>query len=485
MALATDIQALSGGKFDLPLGGDYLFPVYAEFGIYRHDHGSGSEEERLQALRDWVAFAPDTPRSSGVFMDNMSLYSAFSLVTDWDGQIPANVLLDLDTFVRCVVLYDHIFYISNTAELSEQSGRFDFRRLNKLLGNERVAVPIPADPESYNRGVWGALSDLFDQAEVELYRMTGTAAGTTAATDREAIRRGWEIVLGRPIAINDIYDQGFAISYWPSSGETLVQNLLTIVPDENVLFTGLETPSRFITESNARSLFNTRVAGILNLPYAANTTRMPFRAHLLSNAAVAQDAMQDVREIQEIFSQFAAGYLRPESVELPIFLTAVLARTRTLGGFFAEVAGLRAQAAGYRAHRRELLDAIQARNATTIDKLRLAVLDDAHKLRGAVAGSSSTVVLGVLAALGHGFAPLIIAGLQAMLGVDEEKRRILGRRLFKPEEWFVTRVSGSARELLDARPAIERLWGPMNWDYMSGRFHDIVALDDIWPGSKI
>jgi len=181
MALATDIQALSGGKFDLPLGGDYLFPVYAEFGIYRHDHGSGSEEERLQALRDWVAFAPDTPRSSGVFMDNMSLYSAFSLVTDWDGQIPANVLLDLDTFVRCVVLYDHIFYISNTAELSEQSGRFDFRRLNKLLGNERVAVPIPADPESYNRGVWGALSDLFDQAEVELYRMTGTAAGTTAA----------------------------------------------------------------------------------------------------------------------------------------------------------------------------------------------------------------------------------------------------------------------------------------------------------------
>ena len=107
------------------------------------------------------------------------------------------------------------------------------------------------------------------------------------------------------------------------------------------------------------------------------------------------------------------------------------------------MAELRLQAAAYRRHRRELLDSIQARNSVAIDRLRQAVRDDAHRLRGAVGGATATVALGSLAALGHGFAPWIIAKLPRHVRVDEEKRRLLGRRLFRPEEWFVTQFSGS------------------------------------------
>jgi hypothetical protein len=57
--------------------------------------------------------------------------------------------------------------------------------------------------------------------------------------------------------------------------------------------------------------------------------------------------------------------------------------------------------------------------------------------------------------------------------------------MFRPGEWFVSELSGSARELLDARPAIERLWGPMNWDYMGGRLREVMASNHAWPQGEI
>ena len=307
MTLAKDIEALNGRKFDQPIA-DSLFPVYAEFGIDRHSHGKDSQEQRLEAMRAWVTAASDTPRSGGVFMDNMSLYSAFKLITGKRDHVPANVLLDLDTFVRCAVLYDHIFHLDGTAGNSAKIAKFDSRVLNELLGNERVVIPIPVDLESYEHGVSGALSDLFDQVEVDVSKMAAAPPSTAAAADYEAIRRAWEIVLGRPIEISDLDDVISRSGYWISWGPALVQNLLRVVPDHDAVFAGLEKPNTFISEANARSLFNTRVAGILGLPYAPNTTRIPFRAHLLANAAVAQDALQDVQEIQAIFDEFAAGF---------------------------------------------------------------------------------------------------------------------------------------------------------------------------------
>ena len=53
------------------------------------------------------------------------------------------------------------------------------------------------------------------------------------------------------------------------------------------------------------------------------------------------------REVQEIFTEFAAGYRRPESVELPVFLTAVLARSNFAGGLYSRSGG-RAALAGCR-----------------------------------------------------------------------------------------------------------------------------------------
>ena len=153
MSLATEVQGLSSRRSELPFP-ESRFPVYSEFGIDLHNHGSDSEDERLQALRDWVALASDTPRGTGVFMDNTSLFSAFALVTSWERtNVPANVLLDLDTFVRCVVLYDHIFHLD--ANPNGEYRKFDSRVLNERLGYEQVVVPIPVDLESYEHGVSG------------------------------------------------------------------------------------------------------------------------------------------------------------------------------------------------------------------------------------------------------------------------------------------------------------------------------------------
>jgi hypothetical protein len=479
------MQALAeSGPWHAPVD-EAQIPVFVEFGIDRHNHGSESEEDRISLLRDWVGEVSNSTPGTSVFMDNTTLYSGFSLVggSGRTRSLSANTLLDLDTFVRCAILFDHISHLEAAGSLRGEAHYFDSRILNEELGNEPVIIPIPVDPGSYNEGVSAVLSDLFDEVEATAAAFSRQAGSTAIVAERETILHSWELLLGRSLTLADLDDVESRDRNWASSGPALLNSLLNwLGDDEDAVFSGMEDVSDFISEANCRSLFNTRVAGMLDLPYAPNTTRIPYRSHLFSTAMIAHDALQDVREIEETFRDLAANYLTPGSIELPFFLSAVLARTKSLDDFFTNVAELRSQAAPYRRHRAELLDALSARRTKDIDKLRAAVRDDGSKLTGAVASGSAAVVMGSVAALGHGLAPWIIGGLKAALGLDQEKRRLIGRRLFRPEFWFVTSTATSARALIDSWPAIDRLWDEdeVYLSHIQNRLVDISALDQTW-----
>lgn len=244
--------------------------------------------------------------------------------------------------------------------------------------------------------------------------------------------------------------------------------------------------TEFIDECNVRCIFNSRVAGLIEILSAPNNARLPYRLHLLRNAAMAHDRFLDVAEIQRALHEHTATYVRPYTPELPLFLTTVLARAASLEDVCDEVGRLRADAEPYRAHRRELLDAIWRGDTRTVDRLRKAVQADTHAWRGLLRASSALALIGVLTATGFGWAALILTSLKLVKAeedLDPAARAGLFRRILRPEEWFLTKVGTLSRELVNGLPRLQALWGLNDLALGSCQrgLERLSGLDEAWP----
>lgn len=407
--------------------------------------------------RPWVG--------NSVWLDNTTIGGALDLLMADGGYLSPATLMDLETFVRATVLYDHVFHLPNVA--------VDTQPVNELL-SDRVFLSLPLDSEPHDEQRWHTLSavlySLFWQSSSWLTRRRSDRPNEDELW--EAMVLGWTDVLGwapdhAGIAIE--FDAG-----WDSPVEQLVSSLAmaSSLGPEALLTTRSRTEGdwsvyRLIAQSTSRALFNTEVARSLALPYTPNIARLPFQRHLASRQAFAtrQLALADVvdsslRHRIELLS--AGGGVTP----LPTFLAAVLGAGVGRNDLLAALAELRHDSASLRDHRQELQSALEdpATHLKTVDGLRKALTADARTL------SDKLKVVGLGATVGTvwvslAFASAVPAAILATLGLVRLSLDAapigerIHSRLRRPYEKVLTDLGRTTRDLGDAIPQLERVWG--------------------------
>ncbi|MDQ4032730.1 MAG: hypothetical protein M3332_10870 [Actinomycetota bacterium] len=494
MALLDDISVLAcqfsstetaePGGWHLPNLSSESLPIRAEFDLSApgyHARADESAENRLQALRAWREYNRTT--GEAVFTDTTTIVAAthFMAVAGKDGHVTATALMDLDSFVRSVILYDHVLYLDNSSLEDEN--------INSNLGG-RVLIPVatsvPAD--SANRpeqDISSTLQDLFDECMHTLRNLSQWPAQSGPRIDAEQLRAGWEILLGGPVDWSLIDGRAANGQRWSSVG---AYNIARMAVAQRGTTKGLEPVqlANFVEECNIRALFNMRVANSLRLPYVANSSRLPMTARRFSNAATAHDAFLDVQEIQRSVTDRASAAMRTWTTQLPVFLTAVLARCKRPEDLFEQIACWREHAAPYRSKRVELLAAIQDGNVKALKRIENAVRADIHAWRKVASPDTALAVTGSLLATGSGFAPAILTTLKvlkAVSAIDSGARMSIVNRIARRDQWFLTRLGDTAASLTNALPRVQRLWGIDDdaLDDCAATLERMRALDPTWP----
>src|ERR1043165_3212541 len=74
-------------------------------------------DRRFSELRGWMQHVSGDNKLNAVYLDTTTLHTVRSLILDETNPlrylVPAT-LLDLNNFINCVVLFDHIFFLENS-----------------------------------------------------------------------------------------------------------------------------------------------------------------------------------------------------------------------------------------------------------------------------------------------------------------------------------------------------------------------------------
>jgi hypothetical protein len=449
----------------------------------------------LLEFREFVAkIESQVSQPLRVLMDTTTIWTAKELVSGNTGELTPNTLLDLDTFVRNVVLYDCIFHLPNP--------ELDPYEINEHIG-EPVVIKLPVS----ELGLQSVLFDIWYLAKETLHdKMLMGKRGTSAIDDFRAIETGWRQVLGdvlkTPLTGGELFDIHNYMHFWSaSSASQLARQLRKISLGEKLTYRPENVKTfrhfvvQFVGETNLRAAFNLLLADSIGLPYSPNLARLPFYYHLFRNAKVTHEKLRDVQiiqaELREEFARSMAGL--SDAIQLPVLLTAILSRIDSLKQFWDKLKQLRSSATPYRRRRAELLEALRKGASKDVDKLRRAVRDDAKAWKKKLASTAVLKGLPMASAftvapiLGGGLAPQILATVAAVAAIvkggdlNAQARATIARR-FRPQEWFLTDVGTSARGLLDAFEKVDELWNP-GWDLRrryKARLQQLAGLSEAW-----
>jgi hypothetical protein len=292
--------------------------------------------------------------------------------------------------------------------------------------------------------------------------------------DAMAIREAWE----RALAFHGRAElwfgpTGMSVEEYDSIGPGLLEKLVSfqhVAQHDAVYLHMQETNADFVAfahsvvnDSNNRSLFNLHVSSMLELPYLPNSFRLPFRAFLYRRALEVQAALPLMKRIDREYRAVAELYYAPEdgNLELPFFLSGILAQAASPGEIPEILAEVRKRAAGFRETRSELEKALRDGSIDVAKKLRTALSGEAKSAGGSKLAPLGKAIFGVLAQLGGFATPLMLtladAAVNAVQISRDERRRLLDRALHR-QTWFLTDMRALAGELTLAYPRIRDLW---------------------------
>jgi hypothetical protein len=97
---------------------------------------------------------------------------------------------------------------------------------------------------------------------------------------------------------------------WASDTEWNLQELVNAAQDDATVADRGDF-DEFVDDANLRGIFNIRLAQLIGLPYAANSSRLPIRHQQFKNARIAQEAFLDLDEIQRAVDQRTVAYVGP------------------------------------------------------------------------------------------------------------------------------------------------------------------------------
>ncbi len=429
-------------------------------GVYSWDYAA-------PAMREWVSSFKDRKNGLATFTDTSLLYTCSRIV---DHQIPPSpfALFDLGTLVRLVVLYDHVVHFENSsidsAAWNERLGARVFLPVSR--GIARSGGELFVEPAGY--GLYHIISDVLKRLE----RMRRNPD----PLDRDYLsgaREIWEKLIG--VKIGDEQLLGNCLEdtvYWggsPTCDVFLDWTLVSSIKDEDwekIIKYGRsgQVIGSTVSDANCRSLINAHTAAVLEIPYSGSVFRASFRSMDLERSKLAEEQLRSIEMISKSVRARANGSL--VSIELPVFLAALLGRIESLEEFWPFLAELRDQARGFRARRRELEYSLADDGSKYQSRVQKQLLDAVCResrglvsmLRVPVAGAAAATVASALS--GPVVAALTsIAMLSAWEKIDSEAYDLLVSRFRRPYEYFLSSVGEDAAAMLQGLPRVSRLWG--------------------------
>lgn len=417
----------------------------------------------VQQTHHEIDAATDTGVASNcVWMDVTTLASAVDLLGGPAATVSPGTVLDLEAFVRSVVLYDHIFCMPNP--------EVDVIALNERLGHERIVLPLPIDKQDLYTPEWvtplGALLYALYMQSTDW--MWDRRVGARAEMWRVMLDR-WETVLGwRPNAD----ETTVAFDRHMSSATRELVTWLTMLTETRTEDELLRQdaiggfPEAFIAQSATRCLFNSEIARTLSLPYTPNTARLPFRTAIIARQRDATmtaslDEVIDATVRQHLARLPLGGTIVP----LPTFVAALTSRVDRTEQLPEALMNLRNQAHPLRQRRLELQEALDnpETRIATVNKLTRALASDVERFRvtRAVtdwAATAATVIVSLAFTSPVPAAIPTTIGLARMATTSHTLARHLYPRLHRPYEHVLTDLGSTARNIGDAIPVMERLW---------------------------
>ncbi|MEZ6235634.1 MAG: hypothetical protein R3B68_15720 [Phycisphaerales bacterium] len=469
----TDAAAatISGQEQSPPMLG------FAELGISWTGGAAASQAglDDARAYRDEVA-AP----AGAAWMDNTTLVSALALLSDRGHEIitPLN-LWDLATFCRAVVCYERIYHHAHKD--------FDDAVANGLLGGP-VFVPVQLPTHTGEgslptpwEGAFRLMCDVWADAHHWLKRLhTAETRSTLDGRQMAAVTAAWRTALGR----NDLYarhlaDYSQASTGWDSPSNTLLVEMASItgIDETRIILDpqedfrrldatrkdlGLpdgsdESLARVLTNLNLRCRINQRLAEFFRLPYAAATSRVPFRRHLYDRALAVQQELVSARVLDDRYAEIGGDY------RVPVFLALALRGVDSPYDVLARLAALRKRAGAFRAHR-ETLDAELSRgNLKEARRVAKALRAEAQGLLGAAGDATAAARDSVIDGLARGDAPEVGTAISATAAATKKlagstfAERLLWR-VRRPHLLWLNNMADQAERLTAAMPEIARIW---------------------------
>jgi hypothetical protein len=449
------------------------------------------EEVSLPEFRSFVAGVESTLRDGlSVFMDTTTVFVGNALL-DGDGtKLSAINLLDLDTFIRNVVLCDFIHTLP--------SRQFDHSKINDKLG-EPVFLPLPSESISSDRVAF--LNDIWREAE-----QTQIWALSNPSEDAELVREQWQVLLGEPLTASAgrpaaeldwaehpiLAAIGWLMGHrkkgWRRADAPDGVRALAPVEwdwkavDRDDLRFGTARPilkagegfaireafrtsrmSAMAAQANTRAAFNTLLANDIGLAYSPGLTRMPIFNRVVTSAARLNREMKDSVYLRDKLGNAGVpldpGPVGPTSLELPLFLAVLLRESSSADDFWRVLADMRRAAVAYRRRRAQELSALH-RNRTSVTEFKAALSDDGRVWRregfSVVTAGAMTVTGGIIG----GTTGTIIASLAGIVvaGRLDPNARAALRRRFRPHQWYLTSLAATADGALRDVDRVAELW---------------------------
>ena len=346
---------------------------------------SSQMHERAADLETWRSKHVARFQRRAAYLDTTTLHSVRLAVEESFLQ-PAS-LVDLNTFANAVVLFDHVVHLENRW--------MDSRRFNSVLGPEVVAtVPVQSfqsprlrqavspEWEGMENCVEGLMSGIWTQARD--YVTTQIHHAPEHAEDLVEMKSTWKTLTGIMPRDREIADRSYLHTTWGSPGRWHIQMLLdpTRVLELEGTYGGQATDiegamTALFTETNCRYVFNTAVGFSMDLLYLPNSFRVPFsrqfirrRSELLERYTGLLNLFDGSRQVDPLASSRASDL----HLDVPLILSAILARIDRPEQFYEELAGLRRRARGFRAKKAELEDALRRGEETGRHDPRLRAL---------------------------------------------------------------------------------------------------------------
>jgi hypothetical protein len=435
-------------------------------------------ERRFSELRRWTQHVSGDNKLNAVYLDTTTLHTVRSLILDEDDPsmylVPAT-LLDLNNFINCVILFDHIFFLENS--------HIDPYELNEALGNEPVLISLPVESFGHSNdkdplnSVEALLRGMWYETDRYIQELKDVRRSDPLYDDSQEIKRAWKSIIefseddrlwfdpersvkngqfhtDGPLLLNDL------LKVYSHTGRDAVYNHINETCEQDHLTRYVHS---VIDECNYRSLFNLQVSNGLQLFYIPNSFRLPFRNYFYRKARVIQSYVPSIRAIEKEYGRFAELYSAGDqnNLHLPLFLAAVLNQISGLDQFFEVLAEVRKKASTFRAHRAELDAALEKGSIKESKRLLKALQEDGEQLRlkfpvAPVAGGIAAVLSAFTGGLSH-FAlatiGILAAGSQFSPYYERLKERALRRQY-----WFLTDMRDTADGLTLSYPLVSKLW---------------------------